>query len=104
MYTSTFSSPFPLRFMQIWYSGKPEVDVAQKSNQWAARNYTRWINAEYNKLFDQVRTETDATKASQVWMQLNEMVINSYVTIPLIDRKDVAAKAKALQGPQLTPF
>ena len=104
MYTSTFGSPFPLRYMQIWYSANPEVDVAQKSNQWAARNYARWINPEYNKLFDQVKTETDVQKASQVWMQLNDMVVNSYVSIPLIDRKDVGAKTKALTGPQLTPF
>ena len=104
MYTSTFGSPFPLRFMQIWYSGDPSTDVAQKSNSWTGRNYTRWVNPDYNKLFDQVKAETDVQKATQMWMQLNDLVIGSHITIPLIDRKDVAAKAKALQGPSLSPF
>ena len=104
MYTSTFGSPFPLRFMQIWYSGNPSTDIAQKSNSWSGRNYTRWVNADYNKLFDQVKAETDVQKATQTWMQLNDMVVSGYVTIPLIDRKDVAAKTKALQGPSLSPF
>lgn len=104
MYTSTFGSPFPLRYMQIWYSGDPATDIAQKSNSWSGRNYTRWINPDFNKLFDQVKSELDVQKAVQMWMQLNDIVVNSYVTIPLIDRKSVDAKAKTIQGPKLTPF
>ena len=104
MYTSTFGSPFPLQYMKAWYSGDPATDVAQSSNQWAARNYTRWINADYNKLLDQLKSETDTAKATQEWMQLNDMVVNNYITIPLIDRNNADGKVKTLQGPKLTPF
>jgi peptide/nickel transport system substrate-binding protein len=104
MYTSTFGSPFPLNYMKAWYSGNPEVDLAQKSNQWAARNYLRYVNPEYNKIYDQVRAETDIQKAQQLWIQLNDIVINSFITVPLIDRKLNDAKIKGLQGPALTPF
>jgi peptide/nickel transport system substrate-binding protein len=104
MYTSTFGSPFPLNYMKAFYSGNPEVDVAQQANKWAARNYTRWINADYNKLFDQVKGETDPQKATQLWMQLNDLAVNAYITIPLIDRNNTDAKIKALQGPKLSPF
>jgi peptide/nickel transport system substrate-binding protein len=104
MYTSTFGSPFPLNYMKAWYSGNPEVDVAQQANKWAARNYTRWVNADYNKLFDQVKSETDVQKATQLWMQLNDLVVNSYISIPLIDRTNTDAKIKALSGPNLSPF
>jgi ABC-type transport system substrate-binding protein len=45
---------------------------------------TRWVNADYNKLYDQVKIETDAQKAAQVWMQLNDIVINAHISIPLI--------------------
>jgi peptide/nickel transport system substrate-binding protein len=104
MYTSTFGSPFPLNYMKAWYSGDPAVDLAQQSNKWAARNYLRWVNDDYNKLYDQVKSETDVQKAQQLWIQLNDIVINSYISVPLIDRKSTDAKIKALQGPQLTPF
>ncbi|HEX8968119.1 MAG TPA: peptide ABC transporter substrate-binding protein [Chloroflexota bacterium] len=104
MFTSTFSSPFPLNYMKAWYSGNPDVDVAQQSNKWAPRNYSRWIDADYNKLFDQVKVETDTQKAAQMWMQLNDLVVNSYVAIPLIDRNSTDGKVKALQGPSLSPF
>jgi peptide/nickel transport system substrate-binding protein len=104
MYTTTFGSPFPLNFMKSWYSGNPETDVAQKSNNWAGRNYTRWISPEYNSLLDQVKSETDPQKAAQLWMQLNDMVINNYITVPLIDRLNTDGKVKTLQGPILSPF
>ena len=104
MYTSTFGSPFPLNYMKAWYSGNPEIDIAQKANQWSARNYLRWVNADYNKLFDQVKSETDVQKATQLWMQMNDMVVSSNVTIPLIDRNSVDAKIKSLNGPNLSPF
>jgi len=86
------------------YSGDPAVDISQKSNSWAARNYTRWVNADYNKLYDQVKGETDVQKATQLWMQMNDIVINAFISVPLIDRKSTDAKVKALQGPTLSPF
>ena len=34
----------------------------------------------------------------------NDIVINAYISVPLIDRKSTDAKVKALQGPTLSPF
>ncbi|MBO0883333.1 MAG: peptide ABC transporter substrate-binding protein, partial [Mycobacterium sp.] len=104
MYTSTFGSPFPLNYMKAFYSDNPATDIAQSSNKWAARNYTRWINADYNALLDQVKAETDVDKAQQLWIQLNDLAVNNYITIPLIDRNNTDGKLKNLQGPSLSPF
>jgi peptide/nickel transport system substrate-binding protein len=88
----------------LFYSANPDTDIAQQSNKWAGRNYLRWINADYNKLMDQVKAETDTQKAQQLWIQLNDMAVNNYMSIPLIDRNSTDGKIKSLQGPQLTPF
>ncbi len=104
MYTTTFGSPFPLNFMKQYYSGNPDTDIAQQSNKWAGRNYLRWINADYNNVLDQVKAETDVQKAQQLWIQLNDLAVNNYITIPLIDRNNADGKSKTLQGPSLTPF
>ena len=104
MFTSTFGSPFPLNYMKLFYSGNPDTDVAQASNKWAARNYTRWVNADFNALLDQVKAETDVQKAQQLWIQANDLVINNYISIPLIDRNNADGKAKNIQGPNLSPF
>ncbi|MBV9895014.1 MAG: peptide ABC transporter substrate-binding protein [Chloroflexi bacterium] len=104
MFTSTFGSPFPLNYMKLFYSGNPDTDVAQASNKWAARNYTRWVNADFNALLDQVKAETDVQKAQQLWIQANDLVVNNYISIPLIDRNNADGKAKNIQGPNLSPF
>jgi peptide/nickel transport system substrate-binding protein len=104
MFTSTFGSPFPLNYMKAFYSGNPDSDIAQQSNKWAARNYTRWINADFNNVMDQVKAETDPQKAQQLWMQANDLAVNNYITVPLIDRNNTDGKVKAIQGPSLTPF
>lgn len=104
MFTSTFGSPFPLNYMKLFYSGDPHTDIAQQSNKWAARNYTRWISPEFNSVLDQVKSETDPAEATQLWIQSNDLVVNNYISIPLIDRFNADGKIKGLQGPNLTPF
>ena len=39
----------------------------------------RWSNDGVQRLYDQVKTETDVQKATQIWMQLNDIIVNSYM-------------------------
>jgi peptide/nickel transport system substrate-binding protein len=104
MFTSSPDTPFPVLYMKRLYGGNPETDFAQKSNNWAGTNMLKWSNADYNKLYDQVRNETDLQKSSQMWQQMNDIIINSFVVVPLVDRKTTDAKIKGLQGPNPSPF
>jgi peptide/nickel transport system substrate-binding protein len=104
MFTSTFDTPFPQHYMERWYSGNPDIQFAQKSNNWTGQNYSRWKNDDYNRVYDQVKSETDVQKATQLWMQLNDIVVNSYISVPLIDRKFSDAKSKSIKGPDPGPF
>jgi peptide/nickel transport system substrate-binding protein len=104
MFTSTFDSPFPVAYMDRYYAKDPARQWAQKANNWSGRNFLRFQNEEYNRLFDQVLVETDLNKAAQLWAQLNDIVVNNYISVPLIDRKFTSGRSKQLQGPKLTPF
>ena len=104
MFTSTFESPYPLSYMKSWYSGDPSRDVAQKSNDWSGDNRQKWINDEFNKLYDQATKELDATKLKDLFHKMNDLVVNNYVAVALIDRKRVSGSSKALKGPELTQF
>jgi peptide/nickel transport system substrate-binding protein len=104
MLTATFDAPFPLAYMKRYYGENADQDIAQQSNKWSPPNYMRWSNDDFNKLYDQVKTETDVQKASQIWMQLNDIVVNNYISVPLIDRKSADGKLKTLSGPNLSPF
>jgi peptide/nickel transport system substrate-binding protein len=104
MFTSTFDSPTPQLYMKRYYSGDPAVDIAQKSNNWAPQNFLKWRNDDYNRLYEQVKSETDVQKAAQLWMQMNDIVVNAFVSVPLVDRKFADAKAKSIKGPAPGPF
>jgi peptide/nickel transport system substrate-binding protein len=104
MFTSTPDSPFPVTYMDRYYAKDTARSWAQKANNWAGRNFEKYQSAEYNKTFDQVLTEVDLVKAAELWKKLNDIVVNDFIVVPLIDRKAADAKAKSLNGPKGTPF
>jgi peptide/nickel transport system substrate-binding protein len=105
MFTSTFDSPFPVSYMNRFYTGPdPSRTWGQKSNNWSGRNFLKWKNDQFDKLFDQVLVETNAEKSATTWQQLNDLVVNDYASVPLVDRKNTDARVKQLTGPELRPF
>ncbi|HXX40508.1 MAG TPA: peptide ABC transporter substrate-binding protein [bacterium] len=105
MLTSTFNSPFPSQYMGRFYSGEPAKDVAQKENNWSGLNITRWVDKQYNTWYDQAQAELDPKKSAELWIKMNDRVVDQAASIPLIDRKIVSACANSLDvGPNLSPF
>jgi peptide/nickel transport system substrate-binding protein len=105
MFTSTFDSPFPVGYMNRFYTGPdPSRTWGQKSNNWSGRNFLKWKNDEFDKLWDQVLVELDTEKAATMWQQLNDLVVKDYASVPLVDRKLADGKSKQLTGPDLRPF
>jgi peptide/nickel transport system substrate-binding protein len=86
MYTSSPGFSFPTDYMQAWYSGPDRKNIAQKSNGWSGQNYARWTNKDYDALYDEVVKATDPEKAAELFIQMNDMVIDDYVIIPLVQR------------------
>jgi peptide/nickel transport system substrate-binding protein len=104
MFTSTVPNPAPISYMRRWSSVDPAVDIAQKSNSWAGSNLVRWENADFNTLYSQALTEVDPQKLATLMQKMNDLVVSNYVTVGLIDRKNVDAKAKTLLGPDVAVF
>jgi peptide/nickel transport system substrate-binding protein len=104
MFTSTPDSPFPLLYMKRFYGRDAGTDWAQKSNAWSAQNFLKWKDDQYNTLMDAAGTETDPDKAAADWKAMNDLVVNAYVDVPLVDRKATDAKGKSIQGPNPGPF
>jgi peptide/nickel transport system substrate-binding protein len=104
MFTSTVGSPTPVTYMRRWASNDPSVDIPQKANSWSGYNYARWENSDFNTLYQQALTEVDIQKLDGLMKQMNDLVVNNYVTVGLIDRKSVDCKAKWLDGPDVGVF
>jgi peptide/nickel transport system substrate-binding protein len=86
MYTSGPVSPFPLTHMQDYYAGPNNSNIAQKSNDWSGVNNQRWVNAEYDAMYQEVQATTDAERAAELFIMMNDMVINEVVVIPEVSR------------------
>ena len=86
MYTNNPGTPFPIAYMQSWYAGPDGANIAQRANNWSAQNYQRYNNPEFDALYDQVKLETDLELAATLLIQMNDILINDVVVVPLVNR------------------
>ncbi|GBD20550.1 Oligopeptide-binding protein AppA [bacterium HR28] len=100
MFTNGPSSVYPIDYMISWY-GK-EDNIAQKANNWSGNNYERWQNEEYDKLFEQAQIELDPKKQEELFIKMNDLVVNNVVVIPLVHRNSVSGRKKDLTGLELS--
>jgi peptide/nickel transport system substrate-binding protein len=104
MFTNGPASPYPISYMASWVSRDPAADLAQQSNAWAGSNTTRWVNAEFNDLYTQALTELDPATQVELFVGMNDLVVNEVAEIALVHRADVVAAANRLKGYQPSPW
>jgi len=100
MYTTGSFSPDPSAFLKGWTSDQ----IPQKANNWSGSNDIRWKNAQYDALYLQSTTELDPAKRTQILIQLNDILVNEGVIIPLIHRTGITAASNSLQGVKLSAW
>jgi len=97
MYTNNPVSPFPVSYMISWYAGPDGSNIAQQSNNWQGQNYMRYVNPEFDALYEQLLTETDLETAAGLLIQMNDIIINDAALVPLVNRaSDKYAMANSL--------
>jgi len=89
MYTTTMTAPDGQRFMDQYISS----EISQKANKWAGRNICRYVNPEYDKLFQDGSAELDPVKRALIFIKLNDIVVNDHIIVPLISRPRVRGGA-----------
>ncbi|MGH7076974.1 MAG: peptide ABC transporter substrate-binding protein [Acetobacteraceae bacterium] len=92
MYTTTMTQPDPEQFMIQFVSW----EIAQKENNWAGRNITRWRNADYDALYKAAQTELDTVKRAALFIKMNDLAIKDVVVIPVVYRPSVSAAINSL--------
>ena len=87
MYTQTLASPAPITQFQVWYAGADRANIAQSSNGWSGQNTQRYINADYDAMYEQLTsgTITDVDEFNQLMIQMGEMLVADFVVVPLIN-------------------
>ena len=98
MYTNGPSSPYPISYMTGFISINPEIDLAQQSNAWSGTNEMRWVNEEYNELYKQAQVELDPAVQAELFIGMNDLIVNEVAQIPLVHRASVVAHRADLEG------
>ena len=100
MFSRTASTPDPTMYMQDYVCD----EIPQKANNWVGDNNGRYCNPEYDKLWRRSLTELDEEKRKQIFIQMNDFVVNETVVIPLVHRANAIAISNDLKGINLTPW
>lgn len=93
-------SPDPTAYMAGWSCD----NIAQKENDWALPNWARYCKPEFDNLFNQVVTELNPDRRIELFVQMNEMLINDMAVIPLVQLANPVAVGADLRGYDFTAW
>jgi peptide/nickel transport system substrate-binding protein len=100
MYTSGNINPDPGAYMQFMTCAQ----IPQKANNWTGDNNARYCNPKYDALWQQSTKELDEEKRKQLFIQMNDLLIDEVAVIPLVHRADVVAFSNSITGYNVTPW
>lgn len=98
MFTSSVSAPPPVLYMIRWYAGEDRGEVAQKSNSWSGRNIQRYINDEYDAVYEAAMVEGDLEKSAELFIQMNDILWNDAAVLPIVRQGKKAGISKTLNA------
>ena len=76
--------------------------IPTRANNWADSNIARSCNPEYDGLIDQLAQTGPGPEREALIKQLNDIYVQSYYEIPLVNRGRVSAHLNTLQGVRLS--
>lgn len=102
MFTNGNLTPDPTSYMQEWTCARiPQQD---EKGEWVGRNIPRWCSEAYDALYAQAIAETDLAVREQLLKQLNDMLVENAIVIPLLSRSRVSGVSNEIEGVELTDW
>jgi len=93
-------SPDPSAYMAGWLCDQ----AAQKENDWSLPNWARYCNPEFDALFAQAAAELNPDKRTELFIKMNELLIQDVAVIPLVKLYDPVAVGVDLKGYDFTAW
>ncbi|MEB3360162.1 MAG: peptide ABC transporter substrate-binding protein [Synechococcales bacterium] len=100
MYTTGNNNPDPGDYLQAFTCR----EIPQPDNNWLGYNAARYCNPKYDALWQQSSIELDPTKRQELFVQMNDMLVEDAVILPLVHRAEVVGVSDRLSGVELTPW
>ena len=83
-FQSVPNNPRPLSFLNGWYAGENNSNVAQESNGWNGGNNQRWINEDFDAAYEAAMVETDAERLTELFVEMNDLVMLDHAVLPIV--------------------
>lgn len=100
MFTSGTTGTDPESFFIRWICD----DMPGPDNGWLGRNVPRHCNPEYDAAFTTLTQTAGVENRAAVSIQLNDLIIDSYVLIPLVHRGSASAHSNTISGVHIDPW
>jgi peptide/nickel transport system substrate-binding protein len=100
MFTTGNEAPIPDNYMKRYICD----EIPQKSNNWSKQNYARYCNPAYDALWAKAVAELDPEKRRELFIQMNDLLINEVAVMPIVHRAEAIAISNSLAGVNLTPW
>jgi peptide/nickel transport system substrate-binding protein len=93
-------SPDPTAYLAGWTCEQ----IAQKDNDWSLPNWSRYCNPEFDDLFKRSTTELDEGKRAELFVKMNELLIQDAAVIPLVKLTNPVIVSIDLKGYDFTAW
>ena len=100
MFTSGITNNDPENFMVRWICD----DMPGPDNNWLGRNTPRHCNPEYDATFEAYTQAVGVEARSALGIQLNDIIVQSFIIIPLVHRGSVSAVSNRVTGSDINPY
>ncbi len=89
---------------QEYLSGLRCEHIQTRDNNWGDSNVARACNPEYDTLYEQLAATTLGPEREELVKRLNDIVVQHYSEIPLVNRALVSAHLNTLQGVRMNAW
>ncbi len=100
MFTTGNTNPDPMPYLKRYTCDQ----MPTMANNWTGDNYARYCNPEYDALWAETNKELDSEKRQAAIIEMNDLLVNNVVVIPLVHRAETAGVSNSLSGVSLTPW
>lgn len=94
MYATGATSIDPQGYLSNWQT----TEITGSENNWMGRNIPRWYNQDYDDLYQELTRTPIGPDRENLVIRMNDLLVQNYVLIPLIDRASVSAFSNNLKG------
>ena len=94
MFANGATSTDPQNYLSSWLT----TEIPGSESNWLGGNISRWSNQEYYDLYQELTRTPIGPDRENLVIQMNDMLTQNHVVIPLVDRASVSAFSNSLKG------